>query len=62
MQYSVFECVLEEVQLESLTRELTGIIDPEDSIRIYRLCEACRKEIKVHGKGKPAEDPSVYVV
>jgi len=63
VQYSVFECLLDEKRLESLIREVTEPIELEqDSIRIYRLCEGCRKEVKVYGRGVVTEDPDVFIV
>lgn len=38
VQYSVFECSVNETEYERLRHKLVGIIDPErDSLRIYRL-------------------------
>lgn len=63
VQYSVFECLLDERKLESLIREVTELIEMEqDSVRIYRLCEGCRKEVRVYGRGVVTEEPSVFIV
>ena len=38
VQYSVFECSVDETDYERLRHKLVGIINPEqDSLRIYRL-------------------------
>lgn len=38
VQYSVFECRVNQAQLETLRARLLNIIDPEvDSLRIYKL-------------------------
>lgn len=46
VQYSVFEALLERVEIERLTRSLRNILDSnEDSIRIYVLTRKSKKEI-----------------
>lgn len=36
---SVFECVLKNTAIQSrLERELSALLEPDDSLRIYRLC------------------------
>jgi len=50
VQYSVFECILTERQLNELQRRLKRLIRTEtDSVRFYRLCETCREEITITG-------------
>jgi len=43
VQESVFECVLDHAQVDSLTHRLAGLLhDIDDAeIRFYRLCAAC---------------------
>lgn len=63
VQYSVFECILEDRMLQGLIREVTPLInEEEDSIRIYRLCGGCRKGISVYGRGIVTEDKDVFIV
>lgn len=63
VQYSVFECILDDRMLQSLIREVTPLIEPEeDSLRLYRLCEGCRKVISVYGRGVVTEDKEVFIV
>jgi len=64
VQYSVFECDLTGKQLVKLLKELKAtMLDEEDSIRVYRLCANCVKEIEALGQAKPpAEQPVVYIV
>ncbi|MFN3477430.1 MAG: CRISPR-associated endonuclease Cas2 [Candidatus Methylomirabilales bacterium] len=63
VQRSVFECLLDERKLQSLIREVTPLIElEEDSIRLYRLCEGCRKVIQVYGQGVVTEDQDVFIV
>jgi len=63
VQYSVFECILDDRMLQSLIHEVTPLIEPEeDSLRFYRLCEGCRKVISVYGRGVVTEDKEVFIV
>jgi len=64
VQYSVFECDLAERQETKLLKELQQVVtEAEDSIRVYRLCAGCLKQIKTLGQAKPpAETPDFYLV
>lgn len=63
VQLSVFECLLEEAQVERLRKALGRIVDEEeDSVRIYRLCGLCEPKVEVVGQGVRTEDPDVYIV
>jgi CRISPR-associated protein Cas2 len=63
VQLSVFECLLENEELERLRVKLSHLTDPEeDSVRIYRLCETCRARVEIQGRGERSEDPEVYVL
>lgn len=63
VQLSVFECLLEEAQVERLRKALGRIIDEEeDSVRFYRLCATCEAKVEVVGQGARTEDPDVYIV
>ncbi len=54
VQYSVFECYLNDTQLARLRGKLETILDEkEDQVRIYRIGEACRKRVEVIGLGEP---------
>lgn len=54
VQYSVFECVLNSVQLEMLKHRLSREIDlEEDSLRIYRLREPRVRFLHIIGKRPP---------
>ena len=45
VQYSVFECDLDERQLARLRHRLEGLLkEDEDSIFFYRLCSACESK------------------
>jgi CRISPR-associated protein Cas2 len=51
VQYSVFECSLDEAQLEQLQQRLTSIIDAtQDSLRIYRLMQPRDRHVVVLGR------------
>jgi CRISPR-associated protein Cas2 len=51
VQNSVFECKLDQMQLEELERRLLDEIDEkEDSLRLYRLTEPVELHIKEYGK------------
>lgn len=54
-QYSVFELELDEVRHVKLIHEIKNIIDSEDNVRIYSLCNRCVSKIEQFG----VEDPGV---
>jgi len=63
IQYSVFECILEDKYLLRLRTKLSRIInETEDTVRFYRLCQACRSSIQIIGTGEVTSDEEVYVI
>ena len=63
VQYSVFECILEEGLLTEMVKELTAHINhEEDSIRFYVLCKGCVTSVKMLGKGILTEDKDVIII
>jgi len=63
VQYSVFECLLEEEQVVRLRERVAKLTDPtEDSVRIYRLCANCEARVEIQGLGKVTEDPEILVL
>lgn len=63
VQYSVFECDLDQVRLGRLQGELAGIIDSNtDSVRIYRLDAIAQRRIQILGIGRVTTDPLYYSV
>ena len=65
VQYSVFECDLNEQQYSKLHSKLARImkIDEGDSLRSYRLCAMCARSVEVLGNGPPpATTPDLFVV
>jgi CRISPR-associated protein Cas2 len=63
VQYSVFECLLQEYSLLQLQEQLQAILDFEtDSVRFYRLCVRCRNAIEILGRGTTQhEEPFVIL-
>ena len=63
VQLSVFECLLEEKQMERMKAGILRLIDEEeDAVRIYRLCATCQEKVELLGLGVRTEDPEVYIV
>lgn len=63
VQLSVFECLLEEDQLQRMKWKIDRLVDAEeDSVRIYRLCGGCAPKMEVVGLGERSEDPEVYIL
>ena len=62
VQYSVFECIMDDVLHEKMTSRLRKIIKEEDSIRIYTLCAKCEKTITVIGSGEITKDENVFIL
>lgn len=63
VQYSVFECMVNDTQLESLRTRLLRIIDQDqDSLRIYRLHPPRKKNIESYGQDNyiSFEDPLIF--
>lgn len=62
-QRSVFEADLSQERFERLVRRLHRYVEPEeDSVRMYRLCEACRDRIVVLCGPPPYRGPHALVV
>ena len=48
VQYSVFECLLDDRQKERMKKKIMKVIRPrEDRVRFYRLCVECVKLVEV---------------
>ena len=63
VQYSVFEVLLEQAQLEEALERIGEVIIPtEDSVRTYQICSSCRKRIKVIGEEPPFEENEIIIV
>jgi CRISPR-associated protein Cas2 len=65
VQYSVFECDMEDKQVTQLRRRLNRLLRPAegDSLRIYKLCANCRAVVTIVGDGPPvAQASDVYII
>jgi CRISPR-associated protein Cas2 len=63
VQYSVFECHLDERALQTLRERIFELIDfQEDSVRIYRVCKECDRLLEVLGTARRTDDPETYVL
>jgi CRISPR-associated protein Cas2 len=63
VQYSVFECLLEEGDLARMESAVAELIDHgEDRVRIYRLCGGCAGRIRIIGQGTPTREEDTYIV
>ncbi len=62
VQYSVFECRMDEGQLSELKHRVAGLVEEEGSLRIYVICRACEKTIEVLGHGEVMQDKDVYIL
>ena len=62
VQYSVFECILDNKLLEKMTAKLSSLISDEDSVRIYALCAKCEGVARVFGKGEVTKDENVFIL
>lgn len=63
VQYSVFECDLDEGQLGQLKAELLVLVDPNtDSVRLYQLDIKAVRRIEILGVGRVTIDPLYYRV
>ena len=64
VQYSVFECLLTKEELSKMLRMIERTMRKrEDHVRVYALCDACVKRVKVYGEGREVlSEPTSIVV
>ncbi len=63
VQKSVFEFIIDAEMFRLLKQQCREIIDMEkDSVRFYKICATCRKEIEVLGWGLVSDDALAYIV
>lgn len=64
VQYSVFECLVDDKELTRLKRSVNSIIKPRlDSVRYYYLCGACQGRIETTTAGKEkVQEQDAYIV
>lgn len=61
MQYSVFECELEEKEYLKLKDRLSELIKEEDKIITYFLCSSCERRTEKIGDYKVIEEDGVIL-
>lgn len=62
VQYSVFECLLDETRHEQMKKRVLKVIRPKkDQVRFYYLCADCLKRVEVTS-GKEVLHPSTEAV
>ncbi|MCX7926519.1 MAG: CRISPR-associated endonuclease Cas2 [Candidatus Omnitrophica bacterium] len=62
VQFSVFECILDENKTKELLTDISELIKEGDSFRCYCLCEGCLKKIKVYGATEITREQEVYII
>jgi CRISPR-associated protein Cas2 len=63
VQYSVFECDLDQARSRKMMVRLSKLVCAQDSIRVYRICQACAGQVTLLGRGRPiADDPDFYQI
>lgn len=63
VQKSLFECDVNKMQLEEIERNLVSIIDEsKDCLRLYKIGENARLNIKEYGKFKAVDFDDAMVV
>ncbi|MHA1796693.1 MAG: CRISPR-associated endonuclease Cas2 [Promethearchaeota archaeon] len=61
-QKSVFEADVTQSELKKLKTMLSKFkMEENDSIRLYKICEQCAKNIKIWGKGEVTKDKDFYI-
>jgi CRISPR-associated protein Cas2 len=62
VQYSVFECVLEERQFREMKALVRKTIDnTQDLVRYYDLCESCRAKIQAINGLVTTVEPTIVI-
>lgn len=65
VQYSVFECIVDKQQYKEMKKEALKFVDlKKDSLRLYRLCNECRRHIESFGikRGAAEQDGKAIIV
>lgn len=63
VQYSVFECFLDQKLHEKMIKRLQKVLNEEqDSLRVYTLCANCEKIVKVIGPGEIIKKEKYYIL
>lgn len=62
VQRSVFECRINQAQLDALLARVKLVIKPkEDRIHLYQICENCQARMANHGRVALTADPETWV-
>ncbi len=63
VQYSVFECLLDQRIYAEMLEVIDRHIDEDkDSVRIYPLCASCREQVVLLGGMPLSKDPEVIII
>jgi len=63
VQYSVFECILDQDLLTKMVERIEKVVRvDEDSVRIYTLCGNCEKSIMILGQGEVTRTEKYYIL
>jgi len=63
VQFSVFECEVDEAQFRRMREKVAGRINPdEDSVRYYFICQSCLVKIVIDGQGQVQREKPLFVV
>lgn len=63
VQYSVFECILEEKEIIAMKAVVERTVKPKlDHVRYYYMCNACCKRIEVIGRHEITKEITTVVV
>ena len=63
VQYSVFECLLDEDGLARMKRAVGKIIRPRvDKVRYYYLCQSCLKKVEITSGVEVLSEEEIIVV
>jgi CRISPR-associated protein Cas2 len=63
VQYSVFECLLDEAGLKKMKKAVTKVIKPRlDRVRYYPMCQACLQGVQVTSGPELLHETEVTVV
>ena len=63
VQFSVFECEMDDAGLQELSARIDREIDGNtDSCRFYRLCKCCAAEVRILGKGNRYSEPDFVII
>jgi CRISPR-associated protein Cas2 len=60
VQYSVFECYISQSKIKQLQQEMVDIIDGEDKVNYFVLCEKDRGQRQAFGVGEVSSASDYY--